>query len=36
VRHFFCASYEPDAALAALKAGWRDTALADVRAAGPR
>jgi hypothetical protein len=33
VRHFFCASYEPDAALAARKAQWRDAALADLRAA---
>ena len=35
VRHFFCASYEPDPALAELKARWRDAALAELRAAGP-
>jgi hypothetical protein len=34
VRHFFCASYEPDEALARLKAGWRDAALAELRARG--
>jgi hypothetical protein len=35
VRHFFCGSYEPDPALAELKAQWRDAALAELRAAGP-
>jgi hypothetical protein len=35
VRHFFCASYEPDAALAERKARWRDAALAELRAAEP-
>lgn len=35
VRHFFCASYEADANLAELKAGWRDAALAELRSSEP-